>query len=157
MQDTIADFLKEKKVAIVGASDNKDNFGKFLMVELAKKDYEVFPVNPKYPEVQGKKCVTKVSELPEEVTSVILAVPASLTNEIIDQCIGSHVKRVWIIQGMGRGAYTESAFQKCNANSINVVHGFCPMMIYGEGMHQFHFWLRKTFGKLPEEYLVSHN
>ena len=61
MQETIADFLKEKKLAIVGASDNKDNFGKYLMVELAKKDYEVFPVNPKYPEVQGKKCVPEVN------------------------------------------------------------------------------------------------
>jgi hypothetical protein len=62
-----------------------------------------------------------------------------------------------MIQGVGRGAYTKSAHEKCKQNNIGVVHGFCPMMFYGSGFHQFHFWLRKTFGKLPAEYLVSGN
>ncbi len=43
----------------------------------------------------------------------------------------------------------------CKENDIEVVYGFCPMMFMGEGMHKFHFWIRKTFGKLPAEYLVS--
>jgi predicted CoA-binding protein len=157
MRDTILEFLDSKKVAIVGASTKKDNFGRSLMKEISKKEYEVFPVNPKYDEVEGKACVPTVKDLPKDVENVIIAVPSTLTDEIIDQCIGSHVKRVWMIRGVGRGAYTESAHEKCRANNIDVVYGFCPMMFYGEGLHQFHFWLRKTFGKLPAEYLVSNN
>jgi predicted CoA-binding protein len=157
MRDTILEFLDSKKVAVVGASPNKDNFGRSLVVELSKREYEVFPVNPKYDEVEGKACVDTVKDLPKDVESVIIAVPSALTDEIIDQCIGSPVKRVWMIRGMGRGAYTQTAHNKCKENDIDVVYGFCPMMFYGEGMHQFHFWLRKTFGKLPSEYLVSNN
>ena len=157
MRDTILAFLDNKKVAIVGASTNKENFGRYLMEELSKKEYEAIPVNPKYDEVEGVACVATVNDLPEDVESAILAVPSGLTDEIIDQCIGSHIKRVWMIKGVGRGAYTETAHAKCKENNIEVVYGFCPMMFYGGGMHQFHFWLRKTFGKLPSGYLVSDN
>ena len=57
MRDTIQAFLDSKKVAIVGASPNRDNFGRSLMEELKKKDYEVIPVNPKYEEVEGIACL----------------------------------------------------------------------------------------------------
>ena len=157
MKDIIQDFLNDKKVAIVGASAKKDNFGRTLLLELGKKDYEVIPVNPGCKEVQGIACVPTVKDLPKEVASVILAVPPSLTDEIIDQCIGTPIERVWMIRGVGRGAYTESAHQLCRNNNIKLVYGFCPMMFYGGGMHNFHLWLRKTFGKVPGEYLVSQN
>ena len=157
MRDAILDFLDSRKLAVVGASSNKDNFGRSLMEELSKKDYQVIPVNPKYKEVLGVPCVPTVKELPKDVESVILATPPSLTGEIIDQCIGTAVKRVWMIQGVGRGAYSRSAHEKARENNIDVVYGFCPMMFFGDGFHKFHFWLKKTFGKLPAEYLLGSN
>lgn len=157
MKDIIQEFLNDKKVAIVGASSKKDNFGRTLLLELGKKDYEVFPVNPKCGEVEGRPCVRTIKDLPDDVVSVILAVPPSLTDEIIDQCIGTPIKRVWMIRGVGKGAYTESAHELCRENNIKVVYGFCPMMFYGEGMHKVHLWLRKTIGKVPGEYLLSPN
>lgn len=157
MKDTIDAFISQSKVAIVGASENKDNFGRMLMEELTKRTYEVFPVNPNYEKVMGKTCMPSVRDLPHDVENIILAIPEILTEEIIDQCLGTPVKRVWMIKGVGRGAYSEEAHQKCKENGIEVVYGFCPMMFYGEGMHKFHFWLRKTFGRMPGEYLVSAN
>lgn len=157
MKDIIQAFREDKKVAIVGASNNKDNFGRSLMEELSKKDYQVFPVNPKFSEVKGVACASTVKDLPKEVVNVILAVPASLTDEIIDQCIGTPIKRVWMIRGVGKGAYTDSAHEKCRENNIDVVYGFCPLMFLGEGMHKFHFWLRKTLGKMPAEYTQEVN
>ena len=157
MKDTIQEFLEDKKVAIVGASANKENFGLYLTKELSKKAYQVIPVNPKCKEVENIPCVPTVKDLPEDVHSVILAVPPSLTEEIVDQCIGTPVKRVWMIRGMGRGAYSESAHQLCRENKIDVVYGFCPLMFYGEGMHKFHFLLRKTFAKLPAEFKLAVN
>lgn len=155
MKDIILKFLDDKRIAIVGASNNKDNFGRSLMTELVKKDYQVYPVNPKCKEVEGVECLSSVEKLPPEVQNVILAVPPSLTDEIVTQCIGTSVKRVWMIRGVGKGAYTESAHQLCKENDIEVVYGFCPLMFLGEGIHKFHFWMRKTFGKLPAEYQLE--
>jgi predicted CoA-binding protein len=152
MKNTIQEFLDDKKVAVVGASPNKDNFGRSLVAELSGKGYSVIPVNPKYEQVEGISCVPTVRDLPGDVTGVILAVPPDMTGEIVDQCIGTPVRRVWMIQGVGRGAYSEDAHAKCRENGIRVVHGFCPMMFYGSGFHHFHLWLRKNFGKLPHGY-----
>lgn len=157
MKKTIEAFLDDKKLAIVGASPNKDNFGRSLMTELIKKDYLPIPVNPEYEEIEGIRSVPTVKELPEEIVNVILATPPVLTDEIIGQCIGTHVKRIWMIKGVGKGSFTEEAFQKCKENGIEVVYGFCPMMFLGEGIHKFHFWLRKQFGEMPGEYMVSEN
>ncbi len=115
----------------------------------------MFPVNPKCKEVVEVTCVSNVKKLPPDVHNAIIAVPPSLTDEIIKQCIGTPVKRVWMIRGVGKGAYTESAHELCRENNIDVVFGFCPMMFMGEGIHKFHFWLRKTFGKLPAEYQLA--
>ena len=157
MKKIIQSFLEHKKVAIAGASNNKDNFGNSLLKELAKKDYEVFPVNPRCKEIEGRTCLPSVKELPSEVENLILAVPPSLTEEIVEQCLGTPIKRVWMIKGVGRGAYSEKAHKLCKDNDIEVVYGFCPMMFFGEGVHKFHFWLRKTFATLPGEYKLSLN
>ena len=157
MKHTIQAFLDQKQVAIAGASNNKDNFGRTLLTELLKKEYELYAVNPKCDEIEGRPCVPSVRELPPAVENLILAVPSHITEDIVNQCIGSSIKRVWMVKGVGKGAYSEQAHQICWENDIAVVYGFCPLMFLGEGVHGFHFWLRKTFGKLPEEYILSAN
>jgi predicted CoA-binding protein len=157
MKKTIQAFLDNKKLAIVGASPNKDNFGRSLMAELSKKEYQITPVNPKYDKVEGVETVATVKDLPVELENIIIATPPLLTNEIAGQIIGTHIKRVWMIRGVGKGSATEEARKILLDNGIEVVYGFCPMMFMGDGMHKFHFWLRSRFGKMPAEYLVSEN
>ena len=157
MKEVIQAFLDHKKVAIAGASPKKDNFGLSLMKELEKRGNQVFPVNPRYTDIEGKTCYPSVKDLPGEVENLILAVPPELSEEISEQLPGTGIRRVWMVKGVGSGAYSEKAHTSLVENQIDVVHGFCPMMFYGEGMHKFHFWLRKNFGKLPSEYLLSSN
>ena len=157
MKKTIQEFLDHKKVAIAGASPKKENFGLFLKKELEKRGNQVFPVNPIYHEIDGDACCPSVKDLPSDVENLIMAVPPELSEEIAKQLAGSGIKRVWMLKGVGRGAYSEKAHRLLKENQIEVIYGFCPMMFYGEGMHRFHFWLRKTFGKLPGEYFVSPN
>lgn len=152
MKQIIQSFLDDRKLAIAGASNNKDNFGRSIMTELIKLDYDVHPVNPRCAEIEGIPCVPAVKDLPEDLQNLILAVPAKLSEEIIEQCIGTSIKRVWMIKGVGKGAYSEKAHKLCKEHQIEVVYGFCPMMFYGSGAHKFHFWIRKTLGKVPSEY-----
>ena len=152
MKKIIQAFLDAEKIAIAGASPNKDNFGKSLMTEIAKQGKIIYPVNPLYKEIDGHACIPTVKDLPGDVDSLILAVPPELTEVIAKHCIGSGIKRVWMVRGMGKGAYSGNAHTTCSENQIDVVYGFCPLMFYGKGMHKFHLWLRKSFGNLPGEY-----
>ena len=104
-----------------------------------------------------RSLVILCKDLPAQVENLILAVPPELSEEIVEQAVGSRIKRVWMIRGMGKGAYSEKAHSTCSENQIEVVYGFCPLMFYGKGMHNFHLWLRKNFGKLPGEYQISPN
>jgi predicted CoA-binding protein len=157
MKKTIQDFLDHKNVAIAGASPKKENFGLFLKKELEKRGNHIFPVNPKYKEIEGVACIPSVRDLPADVENLIMAVPPELSEEIARELVGSTIKRVWMVKGVGKGAYSEKAHRVLTENQVDVIYGFCPMMFYGEGMHKFHLWLRKTFGKLPPEFHVSAN
>lgn len=155
MKKTIEDFLNHKKVAIAGASPKKDNFGLFLMKELEKRGNQVFPVNPGYEHIEGKACCPSVKNLPADVENLILAVPPALSEEIAEQLAGTGIQRVWMVRGIGKGAYSAKAHKSLDDHQIELVYGFCPMMFYGQGLHKFHLWLRKNLGKPPGEYLLS--
>jgi len=155
MKQSIQAFVDQKKLAVAGVSPNKDNFGLYLMKELGKLGREIYPVNPLYDEIMGQGCVPSVKDLPADIENLILAVPPHLSESIVEQLVGTGIKRIWMVKGMGKGAYSEKAHAACDANQIEVVYGFCPMMFLGAGGHKFHLWLRKNFGKIPGEYALS--
>ncbi|MFC2089246.1 CoA-binding protein [Bacteroidota bacterium] len=152
MKNTIEAFLESKEIAIAGVSPNKGNWGQALVKELEKQGKVVYPINPLYDEVEGKTCLKSVKNLPETVENLILAVNPERSREIIKDCEGTGIKRVWLNQAMGDGAYSPEAVEMLKDKKIEFVYGFCPMMFFGGGMHKFHFWLRKTFGKTPVEF-----
>ena len=155
MKQTINEFLESKRIAIVGVSENSGNMGKSLMDELGKKGYDILPVNPNYDRIGEVQCHPGIKDLPEDIESIILVVPPSISEAVVNEAIGTPVKRIWMHQGLGKGAYSEAAAERCKSNGIDVVYGFCPFMFFGEGMHKFHFWLRKNLGKVPSEFKLA--
>ncbi|MEX0985960.1 MAG: CoA-binding protein [Bacteroidales bacterium] len=155
MKKTIDAFLEGKEIAIAGVSTNQGNWGLMLTKELKKKGYRVYPVNPRYDEIEGFKCYQTVKELPETAENLILAVNPERAQEIIGQCPGTSVKRVWMHQGVGIGAYSKAGLALLKENNLEFVFGFCPMMFFGKGMHKIHFWFRKNMGKTPVEFYLN--
>ena len=151
MKETIDAFVAAKHIAIVGASPKSDNFGLGLIKELKKEGRSLYPVNPNCEEVAGEKCYPDVAALPSEVENVVVVVNAKLSAEIAEQCANSHVKRVWLHQGVGNGSFSKEALDVLKKNNLDYVYGYCPMMFMGKGFHKFHYWMKRTFGKTPVE------
>jgi acetate---CoA ligase (ADP-forming) len=63
-------------VAVVGASVKAGSLGLAMMEELVRGRYEgaIYPVNPGYDEVLGRRCYPSVADLPEAVDLAILGV-----------------------------------------------------------------------------------
>ena len=153
MNATIEKFVNDKNIALIGVSIVKQKFGNFLMTELAKKGYTIFPVHPTLKEVNGMKCYADINELPDQVTNLILVVQPTVTEQIVSHLKGSSIKRVWMHKGAGKGTASPAAIKICKDLGIEVVYGFCPMMFFSRsGMHSIHFWLRKKFGEVPAEF-----
>jgi hypothetical protein len=124
MEDLVKDFLKQKRFAIVGSFKNESKFAYKILKDLMHRGYEVFPVNPRLSEVEGKVCYKTVSDIPSVVDVVNMVTPPSVTETILRECLQKGIKRAWIQPG----AESEAAIQFCHDNNIRVIHSMCVMM-----------------------------
>jgi acetate---CoA ligase (ADP-forming) len=80
-------LLAPASIAVVGANDRPGSYAAQTLVNLAAIGYpgEVWGVNPNRTEALGRPCVPTVSELPDAVDAVVVAIPAAGVPEVIDQ------------------------------------------------------------------------
>jgi acetate---CoA ligase (ADP-forming) len=82
-----APLLEPRSIAVVGASDRPGTYSDTVLTNLARSGFEgpVWGVNPRRDRVHGRTCVPSVSDLPEAVDAVVVAIPASGVPEVIRQ------------------------------------------------------------------------
>ncbi len=115
-------FLDKKNViAIVGASSNKEKWGYKVYKKLREAGFEVYPVNPKYKEIEGEKCYPDLASLPQKPDVVITVVKPEVTKKIVEECKRLGIKRIW----MQTGSESKKAIEFCKKNGISVVYGAC--------------------------------
>jgi predicted CoA-binding protein len=154
MKQIIDQFIKDKNIALIGVSGDEKKFGNALMKELIKKGYSVYPVHPELKESGGIKCYPSLNDLPDQVHNLLLAVQPNVTEEIVSRINPRKIRRVWMQRSTGKGSASEKAILECRNKGIEVVYGFCPLMFFApHGIHGLHFWMRKTFGKVPPEFV----
>jgi hypothetical protein len=90
--------------------------------------------------------------------AVIYTCPRWLDGKIQIKAHNRHrsQKRIipWMHKDVGRrGLESKEAIEFHNKNGIDVMYDLCPMMFFPPvGMLKLHFWFKKIFGKLPEEF-----
>ncbi len=92
-------ILSPKSVAIVGVSNDTQKVGSVLLKNLLDDGYngKVYPINPKYEELQGRKAYPNILSVEEEIDLVCIALPYQFVEEIVDQCVEKKVKTVLIV------------------------------------------------------------
>ena len=113
MQDLITEFMAQKKFAVVGATDNPEKYGNRIVKNLKSRGYEVYPINPKSKELEGLRCYPSIGHIPVKVDVVDFVVPPVVTEEILKQCKGLGLNRIWLQPG----SESEKAINFCNENS----------------------------------------
>jgi len=82
-------FLSPRSIAIIGASGNLESISGKPLRFLRENDYQggVYPVNPKYDELNGYKCYKGVMEIPGTVDHALIAVNFKLVLPMLQQCV----------------------------------------------------------------------
>lgn len=124
MQDLIQEFMAQKKFAIVGATDDTNKYGNEIFKNLRGRGYEVYPVNPRLKELEGSTCYPSLSDIPVKVDVVDFVVPPPVTEEILKECKGLGLDRIWLQPG----SESEAAINYCHENKLKVVHDVCVML-----------------------------
>ena len=92
-------LLAPRSIAVVGASESPDSWAPEIERSLRHVGYEgeLFPINPKYDHVWGRRCLHAIGELPRGVDLVVFVVPARVVVRMIDDCGARGVKGIMVV------------------------------------------------------------
>lgn len=97
MKRDLSKFFEPKSIAIIGASETEGKVGNTLMLKLWNYEGKIIPINPQHERVMGKKAYKSVSDYPENIDLVIIAVPANFVKGVLEECGKKQIKSVIII------------------------------------------------------------
>lgn len=149
----VKDFLVQRRIAMVGVSRNPQDFSRVLFRELCAKGYDVVPVNPSAPDIEGKKTFARVQDIAPPVDGALIITPSTQTEQVVRDCVAANIRRVWMHSGGGQGSVNPKAVAFCKGSGIRLVEGHCPFMFLPETQffHRFHGFVLKLTGKYPAE------
>jgi len=92
-------MLRPKSVAVIGASATPGKIGYTVIKNLQDGGYKgkIFPINNNTPEILGLKAYVNVTDVPGEVDSAIITVPAKYMSEVTEECGKKGVKGLIVI------------------------------------------------------------
>lgn len=95
-------LFNPRGIAIIGASADAARPGGQTVAVLGARGYRggIYPVNPKYGEIQGRPCFASVEAVPGECDVAVIALPAAQVPEALEQC-GRRGLRFAIVLGGG--------------------------------------------------------
>lgn len=144
-------FLAGRRIAVVGASDERGNMGGAILRELWLHGHEVVPVHPTARLAGGHRCYPTIGDLPGPIDGAIVVVPADAAVDVVRQCIAAGVPAIWLFKGIGsEGAVSDEAIALCHEAGIPVVPGACPLMFIRPvgTVHRIHRAAQRAHGTL---------
>ncbi|HEV3175324.1 MAG TPA: acetate--CoA ligase family protein [Stellaceae bacterium] len=89
---SIARIFEPRRVAVFGASDDRDKWGGRIMHYLALHGFagEIVPLNPRRDVVQGRKCYARIADAPP-IDVAVIAVPAPVVPQTVRECAAAGV------------------------------------------------------------------
>jgi predicted CoA-binding protein len=139
------EFLAHRRIAVVGLSRDPRDFSRGVFRELARRGYDVVPVNPALAQAEGRPCRAGVKEIDPPPDAALLFTPPAEAERVVRECLEAGVRRVWMHRGAGRGAASPAAIELCRAAGVEPVTDLCPFMALPDaGLgHRIHAWFRR--------------
>ncbi|MDP3686372.1 MAG: CoA-binding protein, partial [Sulfurimicrobium sp.] len=93
-----------KSVAVFGASERVDAIGQIVFQNMIDSGYQggLYPINPKSPEIQGRKAYASIADIGQPVELAVIATPPQTVPDIIEAC-GKHGVKAAVIITAGFG------------------------------------------------------
>lgn len=94
----VARLLIPKAVVVVGASDRQHSVGAALWRHVTRNSsVPAYAVNPNHDQVGGERSYASVSDVPDDVSLAIVAVPPAALDATIDECIAKRMRGAIIV------------------------------------------------------------
>ncbi|OPX20775.1 MAG: acyl-CoA synthetase [Desulfobacca sp. 4484_104] len=99
MSSSLEAFFHPRAVAVIGASRDSEKIGYALVDNLQHCGFkgQIYPINPKSPEILGLKSYASINDVPDEVDLAVIAIPASQVVAVLAECGQKGVPGVIVI------------------------------------------------------------
>jgi len=132
IQEQIEQFLASPAFGVVGASTNPQKYGNKVLRCYQQSDRKVVPVNPNEIDIEGITCTATIGDLPQDVESISMITPPSVTAQLVPLAIEKGIKNIW----MQPGAEHPEAVALCCERGVNVIaDGSCLLVVLGYHEH----------------------
>ena len=98
-RDPLQPVFAPRSVAVIGASQRPGSVGRTLLWNLISSPFggTVYPVNPRHPSVLGIRAYPDVGSLPEPAELAVIATPAAIVPDLVEECVAAGVRAAVII------------------------------------------------------------
>lgn len=117
-------MLRPRSVVVAWASDDTSKLGGLALKYLLDFGFKgkIFPINPKYSEIQGVKCYPTIKDIPQNVDCALLIMRAGDVPPILKQCVEKGAKAAVIpVVGFrevgGKGEEVEKELKEISQDS----------------------------------------
>jgi len=140
VRDDIDDFLKQRRLALIGVSRNERDFTRTLFRDFVRRGYDAVPVNPATEAIDGRPCFHRVQEVTPPVDGALVLTPPAKTESVVMDCVAAGIPRIWMYRSLGKGAVSSRAVGFCKSKGVRVIAGHCPYMFWKDAafFHRLH-------------------
>ncbi|MGV3634684.1 MAG: acetate--CoA ligase family protein, partial [Pseudorhodoplanes sp.] len=119
-----------QSIAVVGASPNPSSLGGAVYAKAVAAGFRgrIDPINPKYDEIGGRRCVASVDQLETAPDLVVVATPAPTVPAIIESAAMRGVGAAIVISsglGHGEGSLAEKMHAPARAKGLRIIGPNC--------------------------------
>ncbi len=160
IDNLVQNFLAQKKIAVVGVSDQRETGCNLAYKKFKESGYDVYAVNPRISTFEGAPCYPDLKSIPQKPDAVFILTNPKVTDDIVRQCVELGVKHVWMHCMMGTKpglaanmtSVSQEAVALCRQNGIEVIPGSCPnQFLKPDFGHAMMRGLWRTFGLMSVE------
>ena len=105
------------RIAIIGASKNREKFSNKAVRAYKENHHVVFAVNPNEREIEGLACYNSVFEIPLDIDAASIYLPPALGIKVADDIIKKKIKKVYL----NPGSESDEIIRKLKKKRIQVL------------------------------------
>lgn len=112
----LKNVFSPKSIAVIGVSSNPTKLGSVIFNNIIVSGYsgKVFPVNPKYKDISGRKCYPTIEAIPEPVDQAIFIIPA--------QTVPAELEKAGKKKGIKSAVIISAGFKETGEEGVLLEH-----------------------------------
>jgi uncharacterized protein len=121
-----------KRAAVIGASSDRSKYGNKAVRAFQKAGYEVIPVNPTEPEVEGLKAYPSITDVPGPLDTVTVYVRPAVLVKLLPDIATKACRELYL----NPGTSSDTVRAECQRLHLNAIEA-CSILAIGQVPYDF--------------------